>query len=247
MVFNRYKRVQQHALGRLFAIGDIHGCLNELKALLAQIEFNCDIDQIIFVGDLVDRGPSSFATLEYLLDKPYFHIVAGNHEHLLYEYLKGSNNLPPHMLEFWQKYEGAWAQQLSPKQNNNIAEKLPQQCHYIIEAQCNNGTRFGLTHAGFSAEQWFEPNTKYEYSFFHALMWSRQCAESPPNTLPVVAGIDFTVHGHTIFKDSHSNGNAIFIDTGCASGGKLTALNLEQFSKVKTFNDESVYFVHAQR
>ena len=244
MIFPPYKKIQQHSQGRLFAIGDIHGCLDQLKALLNKIEFNSEVDQIIFVGDLIDRGPYSIETLEFLLDKPYFHIVAGNHEHLMYEHIKGTVALAPDMLEFWQKHEGGWVSQLNDRQTNNIANKLSQQCHYIIEAQCNNGHRFGLTHAGYETEHWFDSNQEYDYRFFHNLMWSRQCAESTPGTLPVVSGIDHTVHGHTIFKDSYCNGNAIFIDTGCASGGKLTALDLERFSSDKAFNDNNLFIVN---
>jgi bis(5'-nucleosyl)-tetraphosphatase (symmetrical) len=49
-----------------WAIGDIQGCHDELRALLAQLGFRADRDQLWFTGDLVNRGPSSLETLRYV-------------------------------------------------------------------------------------------------------------------------------------------------------------------------------------
>src|ERR1041384_1938753 len=49
-----------------FAIGDIQGCCDDLKALLARCNYSADRDQLWFVGDLVNRGPHSLETLRYV-------------------------------------------------------------------------------------------------------------------------------------------------------------------------------------
>lgn len=68
-----------------FAIGDIQGCLDELKALLKLIQFDPHVHKLWLCGDLVNRGPDSLGVIEFLRDLPIKPvIVLGNHDlHLL--------------------------------------------------------------------------------------------------------------------------------------------------------------------
>lgn len=69
---------------RLIAIGDIHGCLRELKELLEIIKPTPD-DRLIFMGDYIDRGPDSVGVVKYLFtEKTELNSVKlmGNHEAL---------------------------------------------------------------------------------------------------------------------------------------------------------------------
>ncbi len=68
-----------------YAIGDIQGCYREFRLLLAQIGFNCGSDTLWLVGDIVNRGPQSLETLQFVMrHTDCIQTVLGNHDlHLL--------------------------------------------------------------------------------------------------------------------------------------------------------------------
>lgn len=68
-----------------YAVGDIHGCFEELKELLAQIAFNPGKDTLWLTGDLVNRGPQSLEVLRWAMhNDACVQTVLGNHDlHLL--------------------------------------------------------------------------------------------------------------------------------------------------------------------
>lgn len=69
---------------RTFVIGDIHGCLNELNNLLGQLNLDGS-EQLIFLGDYVDRGPNSCGVICFLEDlqqKIKCVFIRGNHDEI---------------------------------------------------------------------------------------------------------------------------------------------------------------------
>src|SRR5918995_3799986 len=97
---------------RVYAIGDIHGRLDLLDDALSRIE--ADIDSrgpaqniIVFLGDLIDRGPSSAEVVErlrtYRRDSVRTVFIGGNHEEVLLRLLRGESQY----LGNWLKFGGA--------------------------------------------------------------------------------------------------------------------------------------------
>lgn len=65
---------------RLIVVGDIHGCLDEFQALLHASSYNKDEgDEVLLVGDLVNKGPFSAETVSYARENK-FHCIRGNHD-----------------------------------------------------------------------------------------------------------------------------------------------------------------------
>ncbi|MCX7635800.1 MAG: metallophosphoesterase, partial [Syntrophales bacterium] len=78
-------------MGRIFAIGDVHGCRQRLEALVDRIPLDYDGDTLVFVGDYIDRGPDSKAVVDFILElcEDIRHVVClrGNHEQMFLNYI----------------------------------------------------------------------------------------------------------------------------------------------------------------
>lgn len=221
MKFSR-KSFNKNLDGRDFVIGDLHGCLAHFKELLKKIKFDETEDRMFSVGDLVDRGPNSYECLK-LIQKPWFHAIMGNHEHLMFDTIKNSRFADKHG---WFDYYGDWAIPYLEKNDKDFyelvddAEKLP----VLITIDTEKLGTIGLTHA--EAPKDFNG----VYYDVEKLIWARDKYRWSDNMGKVPEGVSMTIHGHTPVGDKpkhHKRMNAWWIDTGCFATGFLTAL---QFS-----------------
>src|SRR4051812_39033637 len=83
-------------MARTVVIGDVHGCRNEVDALLDQIQAT-ESDRIFFVGDLLSRGPDPLGVLE-IFRETRARAVRGNHEQVILEWRNAAYRgieLPP--------------------------------------------------------------------------------------------------------------------------------------------------------
>ncbi len=74
----------------IYIVGDVHGCLSELEALVEKLSVEPD-DLVVFVGDLVRKGPDSCGVLEFVMERPNMFTVRGNNEQKL---IDGDAELP---------------------------------------------------------------------------------------------------------------------------------------------------------
>ena len=83
-----------------WAIGDVHGCARTLDALLAALELGPG-DELVFVGDYVDRGPDSYAVIERILELqtaaahgtgPSIVALRGNHDQMMLGHIDGTGH-----------------------------------------------------------------------------------------------------------------------------------------------------------
>lgn len=111
---------------RLLAVGDIHGCLDPLRSLMTQVA-PCETDQVVFLGDYVDRGPDSRGVIEYLLDFarrfPHTVFLKGNHEAMFLDFLEGCDPFS-FLANGGQATLDSYAQEAIPEEHVNFLRKL---------------------------------------------------------------------------------------------------------------------------
>lgn len=78
--------------GRTILVGDVHGCRQELEALLDKIHFSSG-DRLVFVGDVIARGPDSLGVLDVVRTTGAI-LVRGNHEQRLLDWKDGKGREP---------------------------------------------------------------------------------------------------------------------------------------------------------
>jgi len=78
-------------MDRTIVIGDVHGCYFEVMALLEETRVR-DTDELIFVGDVIAKGPASREVLEFIRRRRKCESVLGNHEHALLRFCSGDED-----------------------------------------------------------------------------------------------------------------------------------------------------------
>ncbi len=220
---------------RVYAIGDIHGRNDLLQQLIEKIidddskRGDCN-SEIIFLGDLVDRGPDSAGVIETAMtlkrELGDVRFLMGNHEEV---YLKATTG-DEKATRFFNRIGGKetiLSYEISMREymdldNAALAQRLPDLIpgHHIdfikdFENQIIVGD-YAFVHAG------IRPGVSLDAQKPKDLRWIREeflSAKEPHEKV--------IVYGHTINDDVVEKGNRIGIDTGAYYSEKLTALVLE--------------------
>jgi serine/threonine protein phosphatase 1 len=220
---------------RAYGVGDIHGRLDLLEQLLGMIEL--DIAKrptrkvlLIFVGDLIDRGPNSAQVVERL--RTYKHpgvrtlFLLGNHEEVLLRILAGEADL----IAKWRWFGGTQclasygldAEKLTGLSDEDalalVRGVIPKEHIEFLES-FDDSCRFGdylFVHAG------IRPGVEFDQQRQSDLRWIRE-----PFLLDDTDHGFVVVHGHTISAEVEMRPNRVGIDTGAYKSGVLTALAIE--------------------
>ena len=222
---------------RLYAIGDIHGRLDLLEPLIGSIEDDDSArgsvhSTILFLGDLVDRGPESAQVVAYLMDlkrrraPESTRFLLGNHEEVFLAAASGDEKA----LRFFTKIGGRETI-LSYGISNELYDSLD-----YPELLSAFQARVPSEHVEFIAA--FEDIVVLgDYAFVHAGIRSTEplASQRPKDLRWIREGfLDVTapfekviVHGHTIVPDVEELPNRIALDTGAYRSGKLTAMGFE--------------------
>lgn len=213
-------------------IGDIHGCYDELCTLLTKLGHTVDKDahrltatngrKIIFLGDLVDRGPASPSVLKLAMQAVKENLalcVPGNHDSKLLKYLNGRNVNVTHGLQATvDQLQGA-----DPAFINDIKSFLDGLVsHYVLD----HG-RLAVAHAGVKENM----QGRGAAAIRDFCLYGETTGETDEFGMPVrynwasnYSGKAMVVYGHTPVVRPEWFNNTIDIDTGCVFGGSLTAL-----------------------
>lgn len=220
---------------RIYAIGDIHGCLDLLNRMIELIEediaaYGAEGAIVVTLGDYIDRGPASRGVLQRLARNPFsvpFIALRGNHEEMFLSFLVHPRNasgwcrqggvetlasysVPVSQVMIGKGYTAAaetmnW---LLPEEHRSFLMSLPLAVmtpHYFL---CHAGVRPGI------ALNQQQPND---------LLWIRDEFLTSQDDFGRVV-----VHGHTPVTEIEVQPNRINVDTGAYRSGRLTCVVLEE-------------------
>lgn len=222
----------KHEQGPFDIVGDVHGCFDELVELLGKLGYSVDSDalkvtppagrKLVFVGDLVDRGPKIPQVLKLVMNAVADNAalcVPGNHDSKLMRKLRGRDVQITHGLaDSLAQLEGE-TEEFRAKTAEFIDDLVS---HYVLD-----GGRLVVAHAGMKESmQGRGSGAVRDFALF-----GETTGETDEFGLPVrynwaaeYRGQAMVVYGHTPVPQPEWLNRTLNIDTGCVFGGQLTAL-----------------------
>ncbi|GAA2009426.1 protein phosphatase [Nakamurella flavida] len=222
--------------GPFDAIGDVHGCLAELVELLDRLGYAVVRDgqgrpvdavhpqgrRVIFLGDLVDRGPDVVGVLRLAMGMHragHALAVPGNHEHKLVRALRGRDVQRTHGL-------AETLDQLD-RESAEFRAEVAQWCDGLVAHLVLDDGKLVVAHAGLK-ESYHNRASGRVRSF---ALYGDSTGETDEYGLPVrypwaqdYRGAATVLYGHVPTLEPEWVNNTMCLDTGCVFGGRLTAL-----------------------
>ena len=213
-------------------IGDVHGCFDELSQLLQTMGYRIsqarqhfetyhpEGRKLVFLGDLVDRGPKNPQVLRLVMDAVKSGdalCLSGNHDAKLLKALQGQKVSFTHGL----------AESMSQLEDecNKFREKVVEFLRALPSHFVFDGGALVVAHAGLREEMHGRDSGKVR----NFCLYGETTGENDEFGLPIrypwaedYRGKAMVIYGHTPIVDPQWLNNTLCIDTGCVFGGKLT-------------------------
>ena len=220
---------------RIYAVGDLHGRLDLLDAALARVAADdaarsAAETELIFLGDLVDRGPDSAGVVERLrrlaAEQPRTRFLLGNHEEVFLLALGGDERAVRLFCRIGGR-ETLISYGVSPEEYERLSyEEVAERLTALVPVahrEFLSGFEqlvvvgdYAFSHAG------VRPGVPFAEQKVEDLRWIREPFLDHRGPLEKVV-----VHGHTIREEVEFRRHRIGIDTGAYATGRLTVLGLE--------------------
>ena len=232
----------------IYAIGDIHGCLNELtslhKKILTNDKFKVKEDLLIYLGDYIDRGLKSKQVIDQIIkiknEKIKTIHLMGNHEEFMVNFLFNKSNNIKNWLKFgvdqtFKSYgieivefiKDGFEDIIIDKLRDILLEKMgSEHIDFFMSLKTSFSTeKYLFVHAGIDPNKKLTEQTKEDY------LWSRS---------DIFFDKDFKaekiiVHGHTPEENIVNYPFRINIDTGCFFSGNLSCVCLNDKNNHREF------------
>jgi len=202
---------QTSTLENTYVIGDVHGCFHTLQNLVARLPKNAEL---IFVGDLCDKGNFSKEVIAFVVDNGHA-CVKGNHEYLMQIYLEDAilhDTHSPWSID--KRYGGLTTLESYQDDHAKMREHLEWIKNLPIYIERD---KYFITH-GF-ALPFYAHRGNPEYNKEYLLNRYKIGMKVDPSEV-------INIFGHCVFDEAVSGENFYGIDTGCSYGKKLTAFQL---------------------
>jgi len=234
----------------IFAIGDIHGCLNELtilhKKILTDDKFDARKDILIYLGDYIDRGLNTRQVIDQIIKLKNNNIktihLKGNHEEFFQDFLFNKVNNIKQWLNFgldqtFRSYDievvnfikDGFEDGIINRLRSTLLEKMSEEhVNFFKDLKMSFSTeKYLFVHAGIDPKKKLEEQTNKDF------LWSRSKEFFDKN----FKSDKIIVHGHTPERNIINHPYRINIDTGCYFSGKLSSVRLSDANELRIFTD----------
>jgi serine/threonine protein phosphatase 1 len=217
-----------------YAIGDVHGCLDQMFAALGRVDDDIEANEIddptlVFLGDYVDRGKASAEVLEYLMnlslsDPEAVVCLMGNHERMMLDFLDKPLKVGPRWLRFG-GVETLESYGIAGIDKDASDEQLYEACEELWDAFPEGLEPWlrklplrwstGNLHCVHAA---LDPAQTVLQQSQDVMLWGCDSFMKTART-----DGNWVIHGHTVVEKPVWEHSRVSLDTGCYFTGELTA------------------------